>query len=108
MNTSIGQIEVSGLWEKRTLNYSTRISYVNYLGIAVALVGNFENHDVHPLQYEALIQLLTNLSMRYNIPPERIVGHGELQNTQCPGKHLDMSKVRADVAASIKRKLEME
>ncbi|MBU45448.1 MAG: hypothetical protein CMN76_19710 [Spirochaetaceae bacterium] len=104
MNTSIGQIEVSGLWEKRTLNYSTKISYVNYLGIAVALVGNFENHDVHPLQYEALIQLLANLSLRYSIPPERIVGHGELQNTQCPGKHLDMSKVRADVARAIQRK----
>ena len=103
MNTSIGQIEVSGLWEKRTLNYSTRISYVNYLGIAVALVGNFENHDVHPLQYEALIKLLTNLSMRYSIPPERIIGHGELQNTQCPGKHLDMSRVRRDVAHAIEK-----
>ncbi|MBI39281.1 MAG: hypothetical protein CMF59_06755 [Leptospiraceae bacterium] len=108
MNTSIGQIEVSGLWEQRTLNYSTKISYVNYLGIAVALVGNFENHDVHPLQYEALIQLLANLSMRYSIPPERIVGHGELQNTQCPGKHLDMSRVRKDVAAAIQRKREAD
>lgn len=106
MNTSIGQIEVSGLWEQRSLNYSTKISYVNHFGIAVALVGNFEAHDVHPIQYEALINLLTNLAMRYNIPPERIVGHGELQNTQCPGKHLEMQKVRADVASAIKKRTE--
>lgn len=102
MNTSIGQIEVSSLWENRTLNYSTQVSYVNYLGIAVALVGNFDKHDVHPLQYEALIHLLVNLSMRYHIPPERIVGHGEIQATHCPGTHLDMAKVRADVARAIK------
>jgi N-acetyl-anhydromuramyl-L-alanine amidase AmpD len=104
MNTSIGQIQVSGLWEKRSLNYSTKISYVNYLGIAVALVGNFEEHKVHPLQHEALINLLTNLSIQYNVPPEKIIGHNELQNTQCPGKHLNMNEVRRDVARAVERK----
>ncbi|MCR9141221.1 MAG: N-acetylmuramoyl-L-alanine amidase [bacterium] len=101
MNTTIGQIEESDLWKSRKANLSTRNWYANYFGIAVVLVGNFERHKPAPLQQEALITLLTNLATRYDIPPERIVGHREVQNTACPGKHLNMNEIRAAVKKNL-------
>ena len=97
MNTTIGQIEESDLWKARKANLSTRSWYANWFGIAVVMVGNFERHAPAPLQQEALIRLLVNLSRNYNIPPERIVGHREIQNTACPGKYLDMHRLREAV-----------
>lgn len=93
-NTAMGEIEVSSLWKERKHNYSTRISYINYFGIAIVLVGNFENHDPPEQQMEALISLINRLSKEYNIPPERVVGHREIQRTACPGRFLNMEAVR--------------
>ena len=101
MNTTVGEIEESTLWAERKPNLSTRSWYANYFGIAVVLVGNLERHEAPPLQREALITLLTNLARRYDIPPERIVGHREIQNTACPGKYLHMPGIRQAVAANL-------
>lgn len=105
-NTAVGQVEVSNLWKRRSHHYSTRKTYLNYFGIAVVLVGNFEKHDVPALQRESLIQLLYRLAKDYNIPPEHIVGHREVWNTACPGKHLNMIQVRRDVARLLKENKE--
>ena len=102
-NTSVGQIEESDLWKNRSPQYSTKITYLNYFGIAIVLVGNFEEHPVPPLQREALLNLLVRLSDRYGIPPERIVGHREVWPTACPGKYLNMAEIRDEV-----RKLKKE
>ena len=96
-NTTMGQIEESNLWKEKTLNYSTKVSYINYFGIAVVLVGNFDLHGVSPLQWESLVNLSATLAEEYNIPPERIVGHREIWETACPGKYLDMVRLREDV-----------
>ena len=100
-NTAMGEIEESTLWQERKNHYSTRISYINYFGIAVVLVGNFEKHAVPNLQREATVNLLLRLSQEYGIPPERIVGHRELQRTACPGKHLNMTEIRAAVRKTL-------
>ena len=100
-NTAMGQVEQSSLWENRSINYSTKVSYVNYFGIAVALIGNFENHSVPALQWESLVNLITMLSKKYNIPPERIIAHRELWETACPGKHFDIVRLRAEVRKNI-------
>ncbi len=105
-NSSVGQVEESSLWRRRSLHYSTKVSYINYLGIAIVLVGNFEEHDVPPLQREALINLVTRLAREYDIPPERIVGHREIWATACPGKHLHMIEVRRDVRRNLEAKEE--
>lgn len=97
-NTSVGQVETSKLWEERSHHYSTQVSWINYFGIAVVLVGNFDAHDIPPLQRESLINLLARLAKKYEIPVNRIVGHREVWNTKCPGKHLNMIEVRKDVA----------
>ena len=94
MGTAPGQIEISDLWLSREANLSTQLNYVNIFAISVVLIGNFENQDIPHLQKESLIRLLTNLSIKYGIPPERVIGHGEIQNTACPGGHIDMNGIR--------------
>ena len=101
-NTAVGEIEESSLWRNRNINYSTKVSYVNYFGIAVALVGNFERHHVPALQWESLVNLATELSKTYHIPPERIVAHRELWETACPGKHFDIVRLRAEVEKNLR------
>lgn len=99
-----GQIEESNLWKKRKSGYSTKNWLVNTFGIAIVLVGNLENHPPLPQQYESLINLVTNLSKKYNIPPERIFGHREIQNTNCPGKFLNMAKLRLEIKKRLNTK----
>lgn len=93
-NTAVGQIEYSQRWHKRQHHYSTRRSYLNYFGIAIAIVGDFEKHPLPHVQKQTLLQLLINLSREYDIPPERVIGHREIQNTKCPGRYINMLEVR--------------
>ncbi len=93
--TAPGQIQYSERWHKKQPHYSTQHTYLNYFGIAVALVGNFEKHAIPKLQKESLLQLLVNLSREYYIPTERIIGHREVQNTKCPGRHINMVELRS-------------
>ncbi len=93
--TAAGQIEFSERWTKREYHYSTKKSYLNYFGIAIALVGDFESHSVPTVQKQILIRFLVNLSREYDIPPERIIGHREVQNTKCPGKYINMVNIRS-------------
>lgn len=102
-NTVPGQIEESNLWKNRSPGYSTRNTYINTVGIAVVMVGNLERHPPAALQYQSLVSLLVTLAREYYIPPERIIGHRELQHTKCPGKHLDMNRLRADVRRELER-----
>ena len=97
MNTTPGQVEVSDLWRNRLANFSTRIAYANQFGIAVALVGNFQNHPMPELQKQALVRLLANLAKAHRIPTERIVRHKDLQTTACPGRHVDLREIRLGV-----------
>ncbi len=101
-NTAVGQIEYSQRWIKRQHHYSTKKSYLNYFGIAIALTGNFENYPIPLVQKQTLVRLLSNLGQEYNIPPERIIGHREVQNTKCPGAHVNMVEIRT----LVKQKLE--
>lgn len=93
-----GQIEESDRWKKRINAGSTKRGLVNRMSIAIVLVGNFQKHPPSPQQKEKLIKLLTRLSREYSIPPERIRGHGEVDNTECPGRYLDLNEIRSRVA----------
>jgi hypothetical protein len=58
----------------------------NTEGIGICLVGNFDQYAPSPAQMTSLQMLVMALRDRYDIPLERIVGHGELKNTRCPGR----------------------
>lgn len=97
-----GQIEESNLWKKKKSGYSTKNWLVNNFGIAIVIVGNLEEHPPLPQQYESLLNLILLLAKKYNIPPERIFGHREIQNTKCPGKYLNMAKIRKEIQNRLK------
>lgn len=96
-NTTMGQVEVSDLWKNRKGNLSTRDETVNEFSIAIVMVGNLQRHPPPPIQLEALIRLVADLSRRYNIPPSRIIGHRDVSQTACPGKYLNLETIRERV-----------
>jgi len=62
----------------------------NVRGIGICLVGNFEREQPTAAQMASLEALVTALAERYGISLERIVGHGEVKVTECPGKEFPM------------------
>jgi len=57
----------------------------NAQGIGICLVGHFNREQPTAAQMASLETLVAALAARYHIPLERVVGHGELKNTECPG-----------------------
>ncbi|MEM9701458.1 MAG: peptidoglycan recognition family protein, partial [Planctomycetota bacterium] len=60
-------------------------------GIGVCLVGNFEETDLTPKQLAAARRLIAFLRQRYDIPADRVIPHGAVKATACPGKRLPVS-----------------
>ena len=91
-----GGIEVSHRWAKQMHGSHVAVDDMNAKGIGICLIGNFENTLPTDKQLETLNSLTRYLSKKYNIPPENILGHGEVKGarTQCPGKHLKLEKLR--------------
>jgi len=56
--------------------------------IQIVLEGDFEREQPTRAQLDALTKLLSWLSAAYDIPPEKITGHGDHEPTGCPGKNL--------------------
>lgn len=60
----------------------------NLRNIGVCLIGNFEHSRPSGRAMAALQQVLIDLRRDHNIRRSRIVGHGELKSTACPGTSL--------------------
>lgn len=75
---------------------------MNHKSAGVAVIGNLMDHPPTPEQRRALIGLVRELCRRYSVPPERVLGHNEVPGaaTDCPGRFMDMARVRAEAAAS--------
>ncbi|WP_164016155.1 peptidoglycan recognition family protein [Pyxidicoccus trucidator] len=56
--------------------------------LLVHLLGNYDTRQPNAAQLEALERVSAWLAYRYDIPSERILGHGEHAETACPGKNL--------------------
>jgi N-acetylmuramoyl-L-alanine amidase len=76
-------------WDRRGISY-------NASSIGVCFAGNCDVTGWTLPQQEGGYKLLHELMRRYGVPPERVIGHNETGlNTHCPGKLIDMDKVRA-------------
>lgn len=84
-----GQIEVSPRWLKQQDGAHCSASGMNYKGIGICLVGNFNKENVTEKQMGSLIYLVNILREEYNIPIRNILGHGKVPGarTECPGKN---------------------
>ena len=64
---------------------------MNYQGLGIACIGNFEEEEVTPEMKQALIDLDLSLVNKYKIPKENISYHAQHKQTKCCGHNLIMS-----------------
>jgi len=94
--TRNGQIEVGPRWPKQKWGAHTRTpdNRFNEFGIGICLVGNFDVQRPTAEQMRSLAKVVAFLMKRYNIPPDRILGHKDAKPTDCPGANLNLATVR--------------
>ena len=67
----------------------------NESGLGICLIGNFEQTTPTPAALKALVELCKELMKAYSI--NAVWGHKELVKTVCPGKNLNMTRVREEI-----------
>jgi len=96
-----GEIEVSARWRRQIDGAHCKASGMNRRAIGICFVGNFEvERGLSRAQALAGTALIRYLAEKFSIPPENILGHGEVPgaNTLCPGRFFPMDKMRAAAA----------
>lgn len=79
----------------------------NQRSIGVALVGDFRTRAPSAAQRQSTVGLLAHLVHRLGLPVAAICGHDGLDGGSadpdkvCPGRHLPMGPLQADVAAAL-------
>ncbi|HEX8915429.1 MAG TPA: peptidoglycan recognition family protein [Humisphaera sp.] len=95
-DTPNGVIEVGSRWpkQKQGAHCKTPNNDFNEKGIGICLVGNFDQSQPTAVQMAATAKLVAHLMKTYNIPADRVIGHGDAKSTDCPGKFLKLAQVR--------------
>ncbi|MGD0463210.1 MAG: N-acetylmuramoyl-L-alanine amidase [Tepidisphaeraceae bacterium] len=95
-NSGDGQIEVGPRWTKQKWGAHDNAldNRYNTNGIGICLVGNFNKTRPTPRQLHSLVRLVVYLMRKYDIPADRVLGHGETKVTQCPGRYLNVAAIR--------------
>lgn len=67
--------------------------------IAISLIGNLHERKIGDKQFDTLVQLVTALAQKFDIPPERITTHTRVDGrlTVCPGKHFPYDRLVTEV-----------
>jgi N-acetyl-anhydromuramyl-L-alanine amidase AmpD len=91
-----GQIEVSPRWINQQNGAHCQAGGMNYKGIGICLVGNFEEGRISEKQLDSLVYLVDILCDYYNIPVKNVIGHGQVTGakTECPGKYFPWKEFR--------------
>ncbi len=87
--TGDGRVEVGPRWPKQKHGAHCKIRNhpeYNRIGIGICLVGNFNDRKPTEAQMQSVAKLIRWLMYRYKIPKSRVLGHGMLKATDCPGK----------------------
>ena len=90
-DTADGEIETTFRWREQ--RDGAHAKGWNDLAIGICLVGNFEVTDPTPAQKASLVRLVRHLRRRFEVPPQRVVGHGALGDTACPGKRFSVREI---------------
>jgi hypothetical protein len=95
-DTRDGQIEVGTRWpvQKQGAHTKTPDNRYNDYGIGICLVGNFDKTSPTNEQMKSVTRLVSYLMQKYQIPPDRILGHGQAKPTDCPGRYMSVTEVR--------------
>lgn len=102
-DTPDGYVEVGPRWHKQKhgAHCKTPGNYYNEHGIGICLVGDFTVARPTPKQLASLQKLTRFLSDVCGIQPRRVTTHGALKkSTQCPGRFLDIKRLRRALTAT--------
>jgi hypothetical protein len=66
----------------------------NSRSLGICVTGNADYHSWTTQQVAALTTLARTLMDNHKIPIKRVLGHREVNSTDCPGKLVNMDKVR--------------
>jgi hypothetical protein len=96
-----GQVEVTSRWRYQKVGAhagGTPGNWANKEGIGICLVGDFNRTTPTRAQLQSLARLVSFLQDRYNIPKNRIFGHGTTpggHSTDCPGRRFPMAELKS-------------
>ena len=65
--------------------------------LGICLIGNTDIAPPTQGQTDSLLDLLRWLLREFGLPTSAIVGHGELNNTTCPGRYINVPLIRAQL-----------
>ncbi len=102
--TADGHIETGPRWPKQLHGGHCRQADINEKGIGICLVGDFTEQQPTAPQLDALALLIRGLQEQFNIPTDRVLGHGDVlgEYSECPGRAFPWAELRgrlADVGA---------
>jgi LysM repeat protein len=89
-----GEIEVGGRWTRQLQGGHVRSRRMNEVAIGICLVGNFDKTHPTKKQMDSLTLLVKYLIGKCSVPKKRVVGHGGVQRTDCPGKNFSVSRFK--------------
>ena len=88
-----GEIESTFRWRQQMHGAHAGAEEYNQHGIGICVVGNFENHRPSTAQLEAVKRLVGVLKSEYHIPRNKVVRHGAVKPTACPGKLFPLDEI---------------
>jgi len=92
-----GLVEAGPRWLRQVDGAHAGSVEYNQHGIGVCLVGDFEAGDPTGEQVSSLVELVKELQQVCNIPPENIIMHRHIRDTQCPGGNFPYYEVLANL-----------
>ena len=93
-----GSVEPTFRWRQQLQGAHAGIADYNQHGIGIVLIGNFENEPPTDAQTTSVKQLVGILKREYGIASSKVMGHGDVKATECPGKLFPLSEVRDCIA----------
>ena len=93
-----GEVETTFRWRQQLQGAHAGVANYNQHGIGIVLIGNFENSPPTDAQTTSVKHLVGVLKREYGIASSKIMGHGDVKATECPGKLFPMSDVRDSIA----------
>lgn len=99
INSEDGELEQTENWYKQQPGGSvdSPVDEYNQYGIAICLVGNFEEDKPSKHQMETLKNLVFNLMDEYHIPANMVFIHREIIGSLCAGKKFPANRFFASI-----------
>ena len=92
-----GEVEVGPRWTRQEAGAHCEADRMNFRGIGIALVGDFDRRVPLEAQMHTLTQLVAELGDYYCIPVSHVFGHCQVAgaHTDCPGNRFPWRRFKA-------------